>query len=152
MGRRSRARRAAQPPAAAPSAPAPRPARLTDERPKPPWHPVPLVELSVLVGLVLIVVGFVNGLGSDGGRLALLCGLALASLAGLDTALREHFAGYRSHSTVLAGLPGVLVAGVLFFAGAPWVAVAAGAAVTFAAGFWAFRTAFRRRSGGLSFR
>jgi len=154
MGRRSRARRAAQGAAPAPSAPAPprRPARLTDERPKPPWHPVPLVELSVLVGIVLIVVGFVTGVETDRGRLALLCGLALASLAGLDTALREHFGGFRSHSTLLAGLPGVLVAGGLFFAHAPWLAVAAGAAVAFAAAFWAFRAAFRRRSGGLSFR
>jgi hypothetical protein len=152
MGRRSRARRAAQGPAAAPSPPAPRPARLTDERPKAPWHPVPLVELSVLVGIVLIVLGFLSGLDGDRGRLALLCGLALASLGGLDTALREHFAGFRSHSTLLAGLPGVVVAGALFFASAPWIAVAAAAVVTFAIAFWVFRSAFRRRSGGLSFR
>ena len=103
MGRRTRARRAAQPPPEAPSPPARGPARLTDERPKPPWHPVPLVELSVFVGLVLIVVGFLTGVGSDGGRLALLCGLVLASLGGLDTVLREHFAGFRSHSAILAG-------------------------------------------------
>src|SRR4051794_36158835 len=119
MGRRSRARRAAQPPAAVSSAPAPRPARLTDERPKPPWHPVPLVELSVLVGIVLIVVGFVTGLDSGGGRLALLSGLVLASLGGLDTALREHFAGFRSHSSVLAGVPAGGVAGGGGFWGAP---------------------------------
>jgi hypothetical protein len=152
MGRRSRARRAAQGPAAAPAPPTPRPARLTDERPKAPWYPVPLVELSVLVGLVLIVLGFLTGLETDRGRIALLCGLALASLGGLDTALREHFAGFRSHSTLLAGLPGVVVAGALFFARAPWIAVAAGAVVTFAVAFWVFRGAFRRRSGGLSFR
>jgi hypothetical protein len=30
--------------------------------------------------------------------------------------------------------------------------VAVGAALVFALGFWAFRTAFRRRSGGVSFR
>src|SRR5215210_983021 len=106
MGRRSRARR---------------PARLSDERPRAPWHPVPLVELSVLVGLVLLVVGFVTGIGTDGGRLALLSGMVLASLGGLDTVLREHFAGFRSHSTVLGALPAVLVAGGLFFARAPWV-------------------------------
>ena len=152
MGRRTRARRAAQPPPEAPSAPARRPARLTDERPKAPWHPVPLVELSVFVGLVLIVVGFVTGVGSDGGRLALLCGLVLASLGGLDTALREHFAGFRSHSSVLGGLPAVLVAGGLFFGRAPWAAVVAAGVVTFAVAFWWFRLAFRRRSGGLSFR
>jgi len=150
MGRRSRARRAAQPPPEAPIAPAP--ARLTDERPQAPWHPIPLVELSVFIGLVLIVVGFVVGIGSDGGRLALLCGLVLASLGGLDTVLREHFAGFRSHSSVLAGLPAVLVAGGLFFGRAPWAAVVAGGVITFGATFWWFRLAFRRRSGGLSFR
>jgi hypothetical protein len=152
MGRRSRARRAAQPPPEASTSPVRTPARLTDERPKPPWHPVPLVELSVFVGLVLIVVGFLTGVGSDGGRLALLCGLVLASLGGLDTALREHFAGFRSHSSLLGGLPAVLVAGGLFFGRAPWVAVAGGAALTFAVAFWWLRTAFRRRSGGLSYR
>jgi hypothetical protein len=152
MGRRSRARRAAQPPPGAPSPPVRGPARLTDERPKPPWHPVPLVELSVFVGLVLIVVGIVGGVGSDGGRVALLCGLVLASLGGLDTALREHFAGFRSHSSLLAGLPAVLVAGGLFFGRAPWAAVAGGAVLTFALAFLWFRTAFRRRSGGLSYR
>ena len=150
MGSRSRARRAVQPPREAPVAPAS--ARLTGERPQAPWHPVPLVELSVLVGLMLIVAGFVVGLGSDGGRLALLGGLVLASLGGLDTALREHFAGFRSHSSVLSGLPAVLVAGGLFFGRAPWAAVVAGGAITFAAAFWWFRLAFRRRSGGLSFR
>ena len=76
----------------------------------------------------------------------------LASLGGLDTALREHFNGFRSHSSVLAGLPAVLVAGALFFGGAPWIAVIAAVVFVFAFGFWAFRTAFRRRSGGLSFR
>ena len=153
MGRRSRARRAASPTSSAPAAPpAPRPAPLGDERPKAPWHPFPLVELCVLVGIVLIVVGAITGLDSDRGRLALLCGLVLASLGGLDTALREHFNGFRSHSSLLAGLPAVLVAGALFFARAPWIAVIAAGVLVFAFGFWALRTAFRRRSGGLSFR
>jgi hypothetical protein len=151
MGRRSRARRAAEIPASPPPA-APRPARLTDERPKAPWHPFPLVELCVLVGIVLIVIGLIIGFDSDRGRLALVCGVLLASLGGLDTALREHFNGYRSHSSLLAGLPGVLAAAALFFANAPWIAVAIGAALVFAVAFWGFRTAFRRRSGGLSFR
>jgi hypothetical protein len=46
----------------------------------------------------------------------------------------------------------VLVAGGLFFGRAPWAAVLGGAVVTFAAALWFFRTAFRRRSGGVSFR
>jgi hypothetical protein len=154
MGRRSRARRAAgiAPASPAPPPAAPRPAPLSDERPKAPWHPFPLVELCVLVGIVLIVIGLIVGFDSDRGQLALVCGVLLASLGGLDTALREHFNGYRSHSSLLAGLPGVVAAAALFFANAPWIAVAAGAALVFGLGFWVFRNAFRRRSGGLSFR
>src|SRR4051794_22997354 len=152
MGRRSRARRAAGVAPASPPPVAPRPAPLSDERPKAPWHPVPLVELCVLVGIVLIVIGLIVGLESSRGQLALVCGVLLASLGGLDTALREHFNGYRPHSSVLAGLPGVVAAAALFFANAPWIAVAAGAALVFALAFWIFRNAFRRASGGLSFR
>jgi hypothetical protein len=154
MGRRSRARRAAGIAPASPTPPpaAPRPAPLSDERPKAPWHPFPLVELCVLVGIVLIVLGLIVGFDSDRGQLALVCGVLLASLGGLDTAVREHFNGYKSHSSVLAGLPGVIAAAALFFARAPWIAVAVGAALVFGLAFWGFRAAFRRRSGGLSFR
>ena len=109
MGRRSRARRAAGIAPASPTPRAggddlpPRPAPLSDERPKAPWHPFPLVELCVLVGIVLIVLGLIVGFDSDRGQLALVCGVLLASLGGLDTAVREHFNGYKSHSSVLAG-------------------------------------------------
>ena len=154
MGRRSRARRAAGIAPATPTPPpaTPRPAPLSDERPKAPWHPFPLVELCVLVGIVLIVLGLIVGFDSDRGQLALVCGVLLASLGGLDTAVREHFNGYKSHSSVLAGLPGVVAAAALFFARAPWIVVAVGAALVFGLALWGFRAAFRRRSGGLSFR
>ena len=46
----------------------------------------------------------------------LVFGMALGSLGGLDTALREHFAGYRSHTTLIAGAAGRDVAALLFFA------------------------------------
>src|SRR6185436_11709494 len=70
------------------SAPAPRRrgGRPTiEDRPKPPWHPVPLVELCVLVGIVLLVLGALN-LDSDRGKVMLVLGMALGSLGGLDTA------------------------------------------------------------------
>ena len=133
MGRRSRARRAAQPAARGADPPAP-------ARPAPPDRraaagavaPVP-ARRAVRPRRARADRGRrVTGLDSDRGRLALLCGLVLASLGGLDTALREHFTGFRSHSSVLAGLPAVLVAGALFFGRAPWAAVAAGAVITFA--------------------
>jgi len=153
MGRRSRRASAAREPVA-PRMPAPVPraaGRTADERPKPPWHPVPLVELCVLIGIVLIVVGFFLIEDRRGGVL-IVCGLALASLAGLDTVVREHYAGFRSHTTLLAGVPTVVVAGVLYFARAPILVLLVAAVAVFAGAFAGFRRAFRRRSGGLSFR
>src|SRR4051794_11150645 len=117
-----------------------------DERPKPPWHPVPLVELSVLAGLVLLIVGVINH-DSSRGRIMMVFGLALASVAGLDTALREHFNGFRSHSTLLAGVPAVAAVTALGFAGAHGVTLLAAAAVVFGAGFWLLRRSFRARAG-----
>jgi hypothetical protein len=146
MGRRSRKR--GDPPARAAPAHARPPAahrRAPAERPRAPWHPFPLVELSVLIGLVLLVWGLIRH-DDDGGRLLLVCGMALASLGGLDTALREHFGGFASHASLLAALPAVLAAGVLFFAGAPWPAVPLAAVAVFGAAFAGLRRGFRRRS------
>jgi len=117
-----------------------------EDRPKAPWHPVPLVELCVLVGIVLIVLGLIVGFDSDRGQLALVCGVLLASLGGLDTAVREHFNGYKSHSSVLAGLPGVIAAAALFFARAPWLALLGGTVAVFAGVFWWMRRVFMRRA------
>lgn len=125
--------------------------RSGGERPRPPWHPVPLVELCVLIGIILIVVGLLS-LGDRRGGTLIVCGLALGSLAGLDTVVREHFAGLRSHTSVLAGVPAVAVAGILFFSRAPIIAIVLCAGIAFAGSFAAFRRAFQRRSGGLSFR
>ncbi len=105
----------------------------------------------MLIGLVLIVVGCFS-LEDRRGGILILCGLGLGSLAGLDTVLREHFAGLKSHTTMLAAVPAVFLAGVLFFARAPWIVLLAAVAAVFASGFMAFRGAFMRRSGGVSFR
>lgn len=122
-----------------------------DERPKPPWHPFPLVELCVLAGIVLMVWGLLE-FEDRNGRVLLAMGLVLASLGGLDTAAREHFGGFRSHTLLLAGVPAVLGAGALFFARAPWPVVAAAAIVLFGGAVWLLRSAFRRRTGGVSFK
>jgi hypothetical protein len=107
---------------------------------------VPLVELCVLVGLVLLVLGALD-LSSDRGKLMLVMGMALGSLGGLDTALREHLAGYRSHTTVIASLPAVTAAALLYFARAPWPAVVLGAVAVLAVVFWWMRRVFMRRAG-----
>ena len=97
----------------------PRPPRRVDERPdkvKAPWHPFPLVELSVLVGIVCLVLGLLRR-DDTGGRVLLALGVALGALGGLDTSLREHFGGYRSHTLVLAAFPAVATAVVSGLAG-----------------------------------
>ena len=118
-------------------------AQRTEERPRAPWHPFPLVELAVLVGIVCIVVGFFQR-DAGYGRTLLALGLALGALGGLDTAAREHFAGYRSHTLVLAAFPAVALGVVIALAGAPGYVVPATMVVIFAAAFAALRRAWLR--------
>ncbi|HXS47752.1 MAG TPA: hypothetical protein VN756_09860 [Solirubrobacterales bacterium] len=119
-----------------------------DERPPAPWGSFPLAELTVLAGIVALVVGIVS---MD--PTAIGVGVVLAGLGGLEVSVREHFAGYRSHTTLLAGTVFVLVTGGLFYLAGLILAIclAAGAA-TFAAAFYFLRRAFQKASGGLSFR
>ena len=98
----------------------------------------------MLAGIVLLVLGLIN-YDTEGGRAMLISGMLLGSLGGLDTALREHFSGYRSHTTILAGLVGVALAAALYFAQAPWPAVVACALVGFGVAFWLLLGAYRRR-------
>jgi hypothetical protein len=122
--------------------------RGQDERPPAPWGSFPLVEICVLVGIVMLVLGFI--VQGQRGSLLIAVGLVLGSLAGLELSVREHFAGYRSHTVLLAGAASIAVLAFLFYVGpeelSPGVRVAAGVA-TFAAAAWALTTAFRRRSG-----
>jgi len=82
---------------------------------------------------------------------ALGVGVVLAALGGLEVAVREHLAGYRSHTTLLAGTLFVLVTGGLFYLAGLILAVCLGAgAVAFLVSFFALRRAFQRASGGLA--
>ena len=125
--------------------------RSREEVPRAPWSPFPLVELCILAGLVLIVLGFVAG-GSKRGVL-LAGGFGLVTLASLELAIREHFSGYRSHCTLLAGACAVAVDALLYFL-TPWpqeLLLAVGIGI-FGAAFWLLRRAFAARSGGAAFR
>jgi hypothetical protein len=171
MGRRSRKRAATAEPgsraerdaarqqraqAAASERPAPRRRRSArpgmDERPPAPWGSFPLVELVVLLGIVLMVWGLVSWKG--GGEIRFGAGIALASLGGLELSLREHLAGFRSHTTLLSGVAAFLtVTVIVLVAGSSrlWL-LAAAALIVFAASFFGLRELFKRRSGGLGFR
>lgn len=119
-----------------------------DERPPAPWGDFPLAELTVLAGLVALAIGVV------GNHPTLLgVGVVLAGLGGLEVAVREHFAGYRSHTTLLAGTVFVLVTGGLFYLAGLILAIClVVGAVAFLAVFFLLRRAFQRASGGLSYR
>ncbi|MBK5110231.1 MAG: hypothetical protein JJE10_02560 [Thermoleophilia bacterium] len=152
--RKKKTRRADPGPAAGAAAGREKPAsgkgsgRGPDERPPAPWGPFPLMELAVLAGLILIVLGAITGNTTQ-----IAVGLILGSLGGLELAVREHFAGYRSHTTLLAGVAFVLSTGAAYFVGelVLWVCLVVGATVAVVA-FWWLRRAFVRASGGLSYR
>ena len=144
MGRRTRKRGALTTRAerdAARRAPAPR-RPPASQRPAPPWGSFPLSELVILIGIVVMVWGFVSG--ADEGQERVAAGLLLASLGGGELALREHLAGVAAFAVVTAV---ALALGPVKV----WVLLIAGAAV-FAGAFYGMRELFKRRSGGLGFR
>ena len=106
----------------------------------------------MLLGIGLMVWGLVTW--SGGGTLRFGAGLAVTSLAGLELSLREHLAGFRSHTTLLAGVIAfvVVTALVLGFGHTRLWAVGLAAALAFAGSFYGLREVFKRRSGGLGFR
>jgi len=121
------------------------------EAPRAPWAPLPLVEAAVLVGIACIVIGFARG--ADAGPWLIGGGFTLVCLAALELAVREHLAGFRSHSVLLAGALAVAVAAPAFLlTGLPQEAILVGAAAVGGVGVAALRGVFRRRSGGLGFR
>lgn len=131
----------------------PRPGRPSiDDRPPAPWGSFPLSELVVLLGLALMVWGLLTW--ENEGNVKFGAGLAIAALAGLELSLREHLAGYRSHSTLIAGATAFAVVSVLALGPGPnqvWVLTLIAAAI-FVGAFFALRELFKRRSGGLGFR
>ncbi len=131
----------------------PRPRRPSaSERPRAAWGSFPLSELVILVGIVVMVWGFLSG--RENGEERVAGGLLLASLGGGELALREHMAGFRSHSALLAGVAAFAMVTVVALTLGPvklWVLLIAGVAV-FAGAFYWMRELFKRRSGGLGFR
>jgi hypothetical protein len=128
--RRSRSRKrrpdpgsVARRPAVKASAPPP-PTTTTrrGERPRPPWHPLPLAELLILVGALGTIVGLRRGTSHGGAPL--IAGLVAVGLGTFEVTLREHSGGYRSHTILLALVPVVafhslVVLGVSAFTPAP---------------------------------
>ena len=74
------------------------------ERPQGPFGGVPVSELAILAGGIAFVVGLVRGGGT-----ALYVGLIVLALGVMEFTAREHFSGYRSHTTLLAAIPTLAV-------------------------------------------
>lgn len=112
---------------------------------------MPLGELAVLAGMVAILAGFLLG-GDRAGRW-LVIGFSLVSVAGLELAIREHLAAYRSHSTLLAGATAILLVVPFFFlTSVPYEVLLVLGVAFFAGAFQGLRTLFARKAGGLGFR
>jgi hypothetical protein len=125
-GRRARSRKRRPNPqspqldAPAPSRPAARAARRDagrlgelqslGERPPPPWHPLPLSELLIFVGLVAVIIGGTRG---ESGLPVVAAGVLSACVGTLDFTIREHLSGYRPHTTLLATFATALIYGLL---------------------------------------
>jgi len=122
------------------------------EAPPPIWHPFPLTEILILVGMVVAIIGlFTQSISM------LVGGLLVLGASSTELAVREHFAGYRSHSAMIAGLVAMGVGTALAFllgaldVGIPVWTVLVVAAIVFAVLFFRLRDAFVRRTG-LTFR
>ena len=164
MGRRSRKRPArersattrAERDARRAQATARGPRRVTREAPPAPWGAFPLTELVILLALIFGVIGLIR-FEHHSGKVMVAAAMCLGSLGGLEVTIREHFAGYRSHTTLLAASCAVgsmiLVSVIAGKAGVGVLALVVGIGVlVFVLAFYGLRQAFIRRSGGLGFR
>lgn len=119
------------------------------ERPSAPWGSFPLIELVTLVALILVGVGFFAVQGRQG-ALMIGVGVVLGSLAGLELSIREHLAGYRSHTLLLSGFAAAVVLAALFYLAPdsiPVVVRLVVAGIVFAAGARVLMLVFERRAG-----
>jgi hypothetical protein len=110
------------------------------ERPPSPFGGLPVSELAILVGLVGVIVGFVNG------GPALIVGVVVCVLAVAELTAREHLSGFRSHTTLLAAFPALMTQATVRIVGgaAGGRAVLLPAAGVFAGSFWLLRRRFQR--------
>ena len=111
------------------------------ERPAGLFGPVPVSEIAILAGIVGMVVGYFTGGGA-----ALVVGAIVCALGVLEVTAREHFSGYRSHATLLAAIPAVIVeAALALLVGAPRqrVLLLVPVVPVFAVGFVIMRRTFR---------
>ena len=137
--REERAQRQAQ--AASQSRAASRQLGSVGERPKSPFDPVPVSELAILIGGIGLIAGFFTGGGA-----AVIVGAVVCALGVLEFTVREHISGFRSHTTLLAAVPAVLVEALIaaiFGTPKQRILVLLPAIPVFALGFFLLRRQFQ---------
>ncbi|HTU28176.1 MAG TPA: hypothetical protein VMF07_02265 [Solirubrobacteraceae bacterium] len=65
-------------------------------------------EFAIFAGVIVGGVGLVTH-----GRVTIIIGLVICALGVTEVTGREHFAGYRSHSALLAAVPTVVIAAIV---------------------------------------
>ena len=95
----------------------------------------------ILAGIVSLAIGAIGGHPT-----AIGLGVALAGLGGMEVAIREHFAGYRSHTLVLAAFPAVASAVIIGLVGVPLYLIVPIMLGVFLAAFVALRRVWERTS------
>ncbi len=81
--------------------------KAAGDRPQAPWHPLPLSELLILVGVVGTVVAWLRGIESNGVLLAAAIGSVV--IGTVEVTLREHLSGFRSHTLMLSAIPAIVL-------------------------------------------
>lgn len=74
------------------------------EPPKNPFGGVPVSEIVILAGAVAAIYGLVSSR-----PVVLGIGVGLCTLGVVEFSAREHFSGYRAHTTMLAAIPAIAV-------------------------------------------
>jgi len=95
-----------------------------DDRPEAPWHPLPLSELLILVGIIGVVFGIKRG--TEHPAPVLFAGVGAVMLGTFEVSLREHHSGYRSHTLMLAAIPTIVFHSIVILAVAAFTRVPRG--------------------------
>ena len=111
------------------------------ERPEGMFGGVPVSEIAIFVGMVALVIGMITHRGA-----ALEAGIIVMALGVTELTAREHFSGFRSHTTLLAFMPAVIVeAAYALFIGVPSqrILLLVPAVPIFLLCYWLLRRQFR---------
>lgn len=77
---------------------------VVGQRPPGPFGGLPVSEIAIAIGLIGVAVGYVGRNAT-----AMIVGAVVCGLGVTEVTAREHFSGFRSHATLLAAIPAVIV-------------------------------------------